>query len=32
MELVTTGEINAGPLVMMLCMLSIQRDALRSEG
>jgi len=31
MELVTTGEINAGPLVMMLCMLSIQRDALRSD-
>lgn len=31
-ELVATGEINVGPLVMMLCMLSMQRDALRSGG
>lgn len=30
--LVATGEINAGPLVMMLCMLGMQRDALRSGG
>ena len=32
MTLVTTGEINAGPLVMMLCMLGIRRDALRHSG
>ena len=32
MELVNTGEINAGPLVMMLCMLGMQRDVLRREG
>ncbi|MFT5066296.1 MAG: nudix-type nucleoside diphosphatase (YffH/AdpP family) [Yoonia sp.] len=32
MKLVASGEINAGPLVMMLCMLGMQRDALRSGG
>ncbi len=32
MSLVTSGEINAGPLVMMLCMLGMQRDALRRGG
>lgn len=29
MDLVKSGEINAGPLVMMLCLLAIQRDSLR---
>jgi len=29
MDLVASGEINAGPLVMMLSMLALRRDALR---
>ncbi len=31
MELVQTGEINVGPLVMLLYALSAQRDALRAD-
>lgn len=31
MNLITSGEINAGPLVMMLCMLAMQRGALRAQ-